>query len=402
MKKLLALAAVLAVFASVSSAQNLSLKNFKFFGEGQIFGANNTSKGAIISPAVNNQGDINVFSVLGLTFDVADNIGATVALGYGSTWGAQSLDGDNLNGYLNTIRVVQANLTVNKFADIDGLSATFGRQFYGEEDSFSAYFGVRRLNGDQIEAITSLDAVTVGYKKDGISAKAIYGQLDNADHSVYGLDVKISSIAEGVDAQIYVYDVNNDYANNAPTHDAREYVYAGIKPTVKINDLTIAVEFAKSFAGYKAFSTDVADYSSMIIKADLGYSADDFGARLTYFSLLEKNKDFLSFGNYNPGLIGANDLVQVFNSLNLIGYKNVQILNVGFDYALNKQLGLSIDYLHYTQALEFDDANGELDLTANYALSDNVSLFGGVGTWIASDIDFFEINTLQAGLNYKF
>jgi len=402
MKKLLALAAVLATFASVSYAQTISLKNFQLYGEGQIIGTNN-----------GNTGNVKANALLGLTFDVANNVKAAMALGYSSFWGENQLSGKPIDmdilgatpsdGYLNTLRVVELNLTVDKLFNVDGLNTKIGRQFYGSEDSTVMYFGVRH-GGNSLKfgsAVTSLDALTVNYDTNNVKASAIYAQMNEnvtgtMPHApeLTGVDVKVSNIAKMVNVEAYVYDAKH------PTFLAvNDYGIMGIKPSVQFQGLTASLELARNS------TSNIRNLGSSLIKFDVAYDIKEVGLtpRFTYFAAGGAGKSFVTFGNYVPGIVGFNLINQDAAGNNTITYSNAQVVNIGVDYNSIKNLVLSLDYFHYS--LRDNPANvggnGELALQANYALNDNIGLYAGVGEYIATNVNFGSDGIVRGGVSYK-
>ncbi|MDR1942401.1 MAG: hypothetical protein LBQ47_08755, partial [Endomicrobium sp.] len=176
MKRILALAASLAVFATSSfAADGLSLSNVKLFGEGSIYAVYD-GKG---------NGGIQSDVLLGLSVAAYENVKLSLAAGYVGTWGENGITGGELDnssnsGYINKIKIVLANIEISKLFGVDSLSAVIGRQFYGKEDSTAVYFGVRRYQDLTDTLITSADALSLNYNKDNIEASAIYASLDTA------------------------------------------------------------------------------------------------------------------------------------------------------------------------------------------------------------------------------
>jgi hypothetical protein len=133
MKRILVLAAVLAVFVSNSfsadlSLSNLSLSNFKVFGEASIFGEYD---GRDTSAFQNNV-------LLGLSFEASSDVKFNLGISYIGLWGqygmtgGQVVSGNSESGLVNKLRVVLANAEIDNIFGTEGLSATVGRQFYGD------------------------------------------------------------------------------------------------------------------------------------------------------------------------------------------------------------------------------------------------------------------------------
>jgi len=415
MKKILILPVIIAAFISVSQAQSLSLKNFQLYGEGEIFGENTGSTGAVKSSFL-----------LGVSFDIADNVKAAVAMGYQSFWGSDGLQGKPIStdlaageqGYLSDIKIVNANLTLDKFFNVDGLNLKAGRQFYGDEDSNIMYFGVRHDGGMMNAPITSLDALTVNYDSNNVKTSILYGQMDSAPNSpvIMGGDAIVSDIAGIFDVEAYLYDAKNNAINTSGTNqdligiNVQDYTLAGIKPSVKYENFTASVEFAESFAGSGMFKNGVSQIDSNMVKIDAAYEIKSINLtpRATYFAAGGDGKSFVTFGNFFPGFVGfggPNTDFLTQNGLdNTATYNNVRLFNVGADYALSSFV-FSLDYFRYDYrnrpAGVPSDTDSEIDLIITYNFTDSFRLYAGIGEYIDKDRDFASSADLRAGLAYK-
>lgn len=431
MKKVLALAAILVFTASAAFAQEFSLKNFKFFGEGSFYGYTyeNATDSTGITPT--NFGGTGMYATLGFNFDIYENVMATFAMGYTNIWGdgsnfsGRSLE-DNVNdqGLFDFLRIVEANIAFGNLFDVEGLSVKVGRQYYGDEDSTVMYIGIRRdqplymITGSEnttgiMGAISSIDAAAAYYDTENIKANLIYGIFDNqkdindSNSTLMGGDFKYLNIADMFDAQAYMYNLQ-EYLGT------RNYTIIGLKPTFKMNGLKASVELAKNFAGDEVFSND--DANTNFIKIDASYLIENIGLtpRAMFGVFGGDNKTFGTLGNYVPGLIGGQMVIGG-------SYNDNQIINVGADYALNK-FTFSFDLFNFSSRDGNDDlligkyenkdraAYGtEIDVTAKYAYTENIDfkvgighLFGGKATEMINGGDSFDASTLQAGVTYKF
>lgn len=408
MKKIFALATVLALFATSAFAQEVSIKNFKLFGEGSLMGY------TYENCPDNNFGGTSGYTILGFTADVLKDVSATVALGYSFVWGERNVNGrtvaDNTTnrGYLDIITIVEANLTFSKLFDIEGLKLKVGRQYYGDEGSPILYFGIRRYQPllPSLAAavsfdptITSLDAVTAYYEKDNIKANLVYGILANNDISgnsvLIGGDFKYLNFAEYFDAQAYLYNVENLAVAPVPN-----YTVFGVKPTFKIDDFKASVEFAKNFGGNEIFSNEAANTNLIKFDASYNIKSAKVTPRATYLLAggLDSfffTKTFFAFSNYQPGLIESPGVIMMYN--------DIQMINLGVDYAKIEKLVLSFDFFNFGPRDGNWDAYNEMDLTAKYAYSKNVELFGGIGHRFGNNsTGNRDSSTVQAGLTYKF
>ncbi|MCL2390149.1 MAG: hypothetical protein FWD54_01715 [Endomicrobia bacterium] len=415
MKKVLALFAALVLFTSSSFAGDLSLPKVKLYGEGSIqsFRIDN------MDGDWNLGGTVGVFT-LGAAISLAENVTASLALGYYNYWGeSYGTEGKHISGggdgYLNLIRVVEANIALKNLFDVEGLSAKVGRQFYGDEDSMVMFLGVRNntatnffnMHGwspaNMIAPITSIEAMTLYYEKENIKANAIYGMFSNQSTGEYnqtlkGADFKYFNIADMFDAQAYLYSFEHT--------GYQYYTIFGLKPTFKYNDFKASIEFAKNFGGNEIFSNEYANTN--FIKLDASYDVKDINLtpRLSYFvGGGEYGKGFYApFGNATPrGLVAT----ALFNNWGdqLFSFYDEAIFNIGADYKYEKY-SFALDIFNYNGRDNGDNFNlgNEVDFTVKYAYTDNVSINFIIGHLFMND-DWYngtDVSTTQLGVSYKF
>ena len=423
MKKVLALAAILAVFTVVSFADDLSIKNLKTYGEGSIIGLYENDDYA----AGKGQMYSNVYSqlLLGVSFDLNKNVQGAVAVGYESWWGENGLDGksaiktpapsnNNVNndlnngqGFFNQLRIVEANLTLNKFLDINGLKVKVGRQFYGDEDSAIMYLGVRHYHAEKTplpiflgltnNKITSIDALTGYYEKGNVKADAIYGVVANPDViggggggkgaafsksiAILGAKLKYSGLMKKkVNVEAYVYELDNANLIPGSVIQSEGYGIYGIKPEVNIDDLKASLEIAQNYGA----KTGGIYYVSNMIKLDASYNLNKFklNTRGAYVLIgghdenYNMDKTFYNAGNYRPGLIFGNEYFIIGN--------NQKIINLGADYKLKKYM-FSLDYYNDSQRDGSTVFGEEVDLFVKYKYAENVEVFLGIGHMFTED-----------------
>ena len=402
MKKVLVLTAVIAMFAASAFAQEISFKNFKVYGEGSIIGmyedynryrVNNYNK------SIDNYSTVYNQFLLGVTFDIHPNVQAAVALGYEPRWGDSYLDGKDISdsndkGYLNQVRVVEANITLNNVFDVYGLKAKLGRQFYGDEDSSVMFLGVRHYNAEPgnwlfgltANKITSLDALSGCYENGDLKINAIYGVfssvIENGDSniSLSGVDVKYTDIIlDTLNGQAYWYELENANKASGSMLSTDKYGIIGVKPMLKKNDFKASLEVAFNYGAKTGYGDK---YSSNLIKADAAYEVKDLNLipRAAYVLIGGYNdkdgfdKPFFNAGNYTPGLI--------FGQEDFDG-SDFEIINGGADYAWNQYV-LSFDYYNFSSRDTSAFYGEEIDLFIKYRYTENIEIFAGIAHMFAS------------------
>ena len=413
-------AAKQAVAVPVSSDSGCS--TLKFYGEGSIIGfsvSNEVPRGGGFR---GNYGGTVGFFTLGSKIKIDENVFAKIALGYENYWGDKIFEGRTANELLDLLRIVEANINIKNLFEVEGLSAKLGRQYYGDEDSTILYIGIRRnnplfaFNVPMIPVsgipsfISSLDAATFYFKKDNIKANAVYGIFanntfalspDKTNGTLRGIDLKCSDLADNkIDIQAYLYN-----AEEVPIFTHKQYTIFGLKPTVKVEDLKASLEFAKNFGGKWVFEEADGEYSNLI-KFDISYNLKDVGLtpRAMYFVFGSANKDqntskgFLTLGNYVPGLVKGNEVMDL---------DNMQIINIGADYKYKKYT-FAVDFYSYgmRKSVEkgrhgYRESEIALDWKAKYAYTDNVDIFAAIGNFFANKSEY-DASTAQVGVSFKF
>jgi len=396
MKKVLALAAVFMALAAASFAQEISIKNFKLYSEGSVIGIS-VGNGYGYGFTPENYGKVYLQSTIGVKFDAGSNIQSAVALGYENAWGG--LGGDTLQAYLNTIRVVEANLTFNKLFNVDGLSAKVGRQYYGDEDSTVMYLGIRHYNAEPqggASLINSVDALAGYYDYKNIKANAIYGILSdngvNGNESAMGFDFKYSKIADFFNIQVYMYEVENSALLLVPV---KKYGFYGVKPSVETGGFKASLEFAHNYGGDNTFSNT--DYNSNLIKLDASYDVKgtSLTPRGTYMVIGGRNGGFPNYGNYTPGWIFGQ---QIYYG------SDFQIVNIGADYKGVKNYIFSLDYYNLAERDGSVKFGNELDGTVKYQYTESTELFLAVSHLFKGDNSGYvtsDIAKVMLGVTYK-
>ncbi|MDR2191365.1 MAG: hypothetical protein LBO62_00590 [Endomicrobium sp.] len=417
MKKLFVLLAAFVLFSSVSNAGILD--NVKYYGEGSFYGYAIESRGSY-------EGATVYYGMLGLSADVYENISASFALSYTDLWGISPDDGQSITlnnqsvGVLGKLIIAQANVTLDKLFDVDGLKLKIGRQFYGDEDSAVMYFGVRRdlpaiaalygLDNREASPINSMDAVTAYYENEHIKANALFATFVNEsvatkrnnNITLKGFDFKYLNIANMIDVQGYFYDIENlsTFYGALPRH----YNILGAKgtfhKTINENALKASLEIAANYAGSEILSDDIKNLNTGIVKLDASFNISkiDLTPRASFgvyggYDKKDGRKYFISFGNYYPGLIGGENFSGT-------SFADTTIINFGADYKISK-FSFSFDFFNFSHEQDAWKSSAEIDLQAKYAYTESIYFNVGIAHLFADDSDN-DIAYMQAGLSYKF
>ncbi|MCL2390150.1 MAG: hypothetical protein FWD54_01720 [Endomicrobia bacterium] len=410
MKKIFALAAILALFSSLSFAVDLSLPDVKFYGEG-------SAQGFILNGESESIGATSGYFTLGAAISF-ENITATLALGYQNYWGSYGIEGRHISGggdgYLNLIRVVEANVNIDKLFNVDGLSAKVGRQYYGDEDSMVVYLGIRRgnpllmfitsaapgmISGPAGSVISSIEGASVYYEEGNIKANAVYaiGSSNNTGEdnmTIKGADFKYFNIADMnmFDFQAYLYNFENIDMGSG----LKYYTILGVKPVFKMDNLKASLEFAKNFGGDLIFSNEY--FNTNFVKFDVSYDFKDLNLtpRLSYFAGGSDNGDpFIAFGNYVPSMIFGAELSA------FMGYPGIQLWNIGADYVYSKYT-FGLDFFRFNQRDQADESMYEIDFIVKYAYAENITINFGIGNAFDDFDDNLNLTMVTTGITYKF
>ncbi|WP_424244806.1 hypothetical protein Dip510_002077 [Elusimicrobium posterum] len=394
MRKLLGLVLVLAL---VAPAKADILKNLKTTGEIQVLGT--MANDVYDSRMQYSQTSVRV--LYGIGFDLTEDVKANMTLAYYNMWGndkdvngATTHTGSNIDSYLNKVNLVEANVVLkNLFCCLE---AKVGRQFYGDENSAIIYFGPNHYNSEQRDALQakSLDAVKLSYSGEVVAWDAIYAKVadtddattgyDNDDDaSLLGLDAKVN-VNDNINVQGYFYQVRNADAMGdigfydpsgtlAPMALGKYVGIYGIKPSIKLGDLNLSVEYARNVGGETAFDYDHGDLWKVDASLDLG--------AITPRAQMARGSHFQSFGNYRPGLIvgqaywsdfGYNDGADDHAGM----WDDILVYNLGVDMnfpSMDKFTYTLDGYMFYERNMK-GSPTYEADLWVKYAMNNNVEL----------------------------
>ena len=390
MKKLLGLllAAAIAFPASAAVIQNVEIK-----GEVQTI-ASDVKNNLEVLPDQNfyNRGAWTR-AIAGLSFDVVEDVKANLLFQYAYAWGDNNYTNNGFDS-AEGMRLVNANLELfNLFCCLD---ATIGRQFYGEDGSPIIYFGPNHYNAEGGLA-TALDAVTVRYSDDFKTFTVIAGKVadwqnltrisnQEARANIFGADLKLN-LTDALTAQVYGYDFSNtkiyDYDHDpveieAIDEDGKHMGVYGAKLGWNTDAFRASAEYARNFAGHRLVK-EPSDIGYMV-KADIAADINAFTARGSFVYA----KQFISFGNYTPGLmyghtIGAWMPSYVLNAAGILDGEGpgLRMFNIGFDMRPSEKWTVSLDGFSFQDRYGRHAATFEADLTAKYAYNEYVEMFGG-------------------------
>ena len=380
MKKLLSLLAAALLLPAVASAD--VLKNVTFTGEIQTIGstAHHTVDRGAFADYQYNKGVANRV-LAGLSADLTEDVTANLMFQYVNPWGNDIYAGQSVQGYLNKVRLVEANVVLhNLFCNLE---VTVGRQFYGDEDSAVMYFGPNHYNAEYMDYARALDAVKLVYADDNWTGTVIAGEINDWSFDTngfkatfYGADVKVN-LAESLTGQLYGYGVQNRHDKLYYDGDSFQGFY-GAKLNFAPEAFRFGVEYARDMAGTRPLR-EHADTGYMV-KTDVAADMQALTVRGTF--LYSKNFLF-GYGNYVPGL-----LMQPFFTQNRHTEENVyqyayeegtRMFNVGMDYRVADKWTVSLDGYSFQGRTGSHKATLEADLTVKYAHNEHVELFAGVG-----------------------
>lgn len=382
MKKTLAL--LLAVAFAVPAFAGNVLSNVETYGEIETIGIAQTETAGAKSVA--NQ------TLFGISADLVEDVRANLTFAYGNAWeneyGEAISDENTGDGYLQNIRVTEANVVVSNI--FGALEAKIGRQYYGNEDSAVMYLGPRHNYYTNLRfgfANFSLDGALLTWSNDSLALSAFYAQLtDMTDERMTGLTLDYA-FTNNLTAGIYWYDMSEE---------DHQGIWGG-RVAYQNEGTKLGVEYAKNYENGVFSHNNV----GWMLKADAALNLDmekvALTPRITYY---HSEKDFFAMGNYTAGLILGNQAGAF--SLGMMGSTNWKVLNAGVDFGVKalEKVTFSFDYLN--AKMDNSWVGNEFDLTAKYQHNDYVTftLGGGVVTNIPDYSG--DIYAAQLGMLIKF
>ena len=382
MKKLLSLLAVAALLPVTANAEVLQNVNLK--GEIQTIASDvkhNTT------PATYTDG-VSTRVLAGLSMDLVEDVTANLMFQYANVWGNDDAAGKSVQNYLDTVRVVEANVVLHNLFCC--LEATVGRQFYGDEDSAVMYLGPNHYNAEFNGYTRSLDALKLTYSDDVKSFTAIAGKTNASvsgivngpttlavvpfaspiapSFDVFGADFRMN-LTDELKAQVYGYDMHNE--NGVLFNGDKHVGFYGAKVSLD-TPVRLSAEYARNFSGDRLIKEEKS--TGQMVKVDAATDLEKVTVRGTFYYA---NTNFFALGNYTPGLLIGHRL-----GGNIYDYTNnsgVALFNLGFDVKPADKWTVSLDGYSFQDHRMKHSSTWEADLTAKYAHNEYVELFAGVG-----------------------
>ena len=369
MKKVISIIALVVLAGSVANAQ---LKNFKYDGMLDLHKYSNTNT-ADFNKAVNDKtNDQDYRANIGFNFEAGE--GANVQVNLIST-------------AANNVEFGQAYLGIDNLL---GIGHKFGRMFYGDQGDLVIYYGPDYWYVSDMP-YTATEGWLGEYKYDKLTVNALIAKEVDVKKDTYGADIDVY----GVKANYPVNDMIN------PT----VYYYQKADNTVapldrlnvmgaKITGKYMGFEYAGEYAMNNGAETATADYAGNAMKFNVGYGLDLMGKLNLGFEYLstsgddtsaDKDEEFFGISsNYKPGFICGN-----FGAV--IG--DVTTWNIGADWNLEKvnKLTVGAKYFNFALTEDKDKVGNELDITAKWAHSENVTL-GAYYAMFMIDSDYATVN----------
>ncbi len=393
MKKLLGLllVAVIAFPASAAVIKNVELK-----GEIQTIASD-------VKYSANNMFDrgAKTRAIAGFSFDVVEDVKANLLFQYAYRWGDQNYTNNGFAG-AKGMRLVNANLVLSNLFCC--LEATIGRQFYGEDNSPIIYFGPNHYNAEGMGLASALDGVTVRYSDDFKDFTLLAGKVEdimfnysglgNFDlrANIFGADLKLH-FSDALTTQVYGYDLTNEkvyYGKDNYFGTFEEFMgsdvvrghtgFYGAKLNWNTDVLRMSAEYARNFDGHRLIKER--HTTPYMVKADIATDIDAFTVRGTF---VYSKGMFIALGNYAPGMIWGHYFGSLGFLYNVLNYgtlaspnNGARIFNVGVDVKPSAKWTLSLDGFSYQDRFARHSATLEADLTAKYAHTEAVEIFGGL------------------------
>ena len=359
MKKLLGL---FVAFAMALPASAALVDNVDAIGRIDVIGAD-ANRGPVSASAGSRV-------VAGLSADLTEDVKANVQFWYATAWDG-ALSGNSLNKYQDEIQLAEANVVLSNLFDCFEL--TLGRQFYGDEDSMTMYFGPK---SGYMAAIAfqplSLEAAKLTYADDFKSVTLLAGKTSIQDnlgnilnsYNIYGADIRMN-LTDTMKAQVYGYALKDE--TNAPEYHG----FYGAKLAYMPEAFGFSVEAARGHQGNRLVKEG--KDTPYFVKLDASLNMDAFTPRAAFLY----QKGLVSeYGAYAPGLVAGKYLTPLGNTSDVID--NARIFNVGVDYKWNKMV-FALDGFAFQDRTAQAAATLEADLTATYQHNESVELFAGIG-----------------------
>lgn len=411
MKKVFGLVMLLALFVPSAAQAKINL-----YGQFDVSGYSfDGSISGVEAPS-----DTYMRAILGVSFGLAENIDANMALLYGRFWGEYSKTeengpGESTQSVLDTTKIAEANVVFKRIFDNDKMSLKIGKFFYGDKGNSIFYIGPRDLNyycfSEQLAgkgALSFLDEsgmdgalLTFNDKEKNVKIEAGYSKLSSDNYTV---NPSTSSVKYNVvfadmkykydnmlKFQAYVYDFET--YNSSSTIRTR-YDYAGIKPSVEIDNLNASLELIQSF--YSDNGNIAYDGSERYFaKIDASYKLNDSITPRAMYLRTGENYD-APFNNIYLGIMITSIMYYAAN-LDLSG---IECLNAGVDYKVGK-FKILADYFRLVDLSQYNPIY-EIDLTAEYYYTEKIIFKAGAGYYTAEHSGDRNATVYNLGLGWKF
>ena len=363
MKKLLGL---FVAFAMALPASAALVDNVDAIGRIDVIGAD-ANRGNVTASAGSRV-------VAGLSADLTEDVKANVQFWYATAWNGALLgsaisdETQDQEGYLQKIQLAEANVVLSNLFDCFEL--TLGRQFYGDEDSMTMYFGPKSGYMAAIAAQPlSLEAAKLTYADDFKSVTLLAGKTTDdlaltTKYNIYGADIRLN-LTDTMKAQVYGYALKDE--DNAPEYQG----FYGAKLAYMPEAFGFSVEAARGHQGNRLVKEG--KDTPYFVKLDASLNMDAFTPRAAF---LYQKGIVSEYGSYAPGLVAGKYLTPLGNTSDVID--NARIFNVGVDYKWNKMV-FALDGFAFQDRTAQAAATLEADLTATYQHNESVELFAGIG-----------------------
>ena len=325
-------------------------------------------------------------AMAGLSADLVEDVTANLMFQYAYMWGDKNEYGEGFSNGTG-VKLVNANVALhNLFCAFD---LTVGRQFYGDEDSATMYFGPNHYNAELGAYAKAIDAAKLVYGDDVKTFTLLAGKMADTfeDYEVrddrydveaviMGADFKLN-ITDALTAQVYGYNFNNMRAmDNTGVETIQEEEnlnmgFYGAKLAANLEAFRASAEYARNYGGHRLIKEH--NPTGHMFKADIAADIKAVTARGTFYYA---NEEFWAFGNYTPGLLVGHRLG---GDLNEYSAEGVRLFNLGFDFKPFEKWIFSLDGYAFQGTHGNHAATWEADLTAKYAHNEYVELFAGVG-----------------------
>lgn len=430
MKKLLSLAIAAAFAATALPAKAEILKNLKTSGEIEVQSLNmhNTD---LDSAQNDTQNQSRTRVMYGMNFDLVEDVNAQLSLVKNDRlYGATANPGQNVDNLTANVFVSEAYVNLK---NVIGINHKLGRQYYGDPGDLIIYYGPNRFPYNLGMGVTAIDAWVGNWSKDKLGITGIVAKVadaggiaagNNSDTDLHGL-IANYNLREEANITGYWYNaLQHNPANPAAGNLNNRLDVFGLKVKGRYNKFHYKAEYAMN-KGNTGFATNL-NYGGNAMLANAGYDCDEcpfgtFGITAEFArgsgdndATDNKNKTFMSVNSdYRPGIIfGGTGLV---NNVNILGYannysaglSNLTTWNVGAKFVPKKleKLAFRANYYSFAQTeiasgATYKKAIGtELDLTATWKHSENVSIRGSLAKFSPTGDSQIAQNALHTGVN---